>query len=43
MKYFGYGGSKVIWEVLENYVVEEVIYHYNIGLRGFDINLFDKD
>ena len=36
-------GKKVLWEVVDSYVTEEENYHDEIGLRGFDFNLFDKD
>ena len=29
--------------MVNNYVVEEVNDHVEIGLRGFDFNFFDKD
>ena len=30
-------------EVVDNHVVEEPTDHDEIGLRGFDLNLFDED
>ena len=35
--------NKVIWEAVNNNVVEEPTDHEEIVLRGFDFNLFDKD
>ena len=29
--------------MIDDHVVEEETYHDEIGLRGFDFNLFDKD
>ena len=34
---------KVLWEVVDDHIVEEPTDHKEIGLRGFDLNLFDKD
>ena len=39
----GFEGKKVIWEVVNDRVVEEVKYHDEIGLQGLDFNLFDED
>ena len=35
--------KKVIWEVGNNHVVEEGVEHEELGLRGFDFNLFDEE
>ena len=35
--------KKVLWEVVDDNVVEKPTDHEEIGLRGFDLNLFDKD
>ena len=35
--------KKVIWEVVGDHVVEEPFDHVDIGLRGFDFNIFDED
>ena len=43
VKKFGSDGEKVIWEVVDNHVVEEETYHDEIGLQGFDYNLFEED
>ena len=34
----GYDGNKVLWEVVENHVVEKGKKHDEIGLRGFDLS-----
>ena len=36
-------GKKVIWDVVNNHVVEEGVEHEDLGLRGFDFNLFNED
>ena len=36
-------GKKVIWKVVDNHVVEEGVEHEELGLRGFDFNLFDEE
>ena len=38
-----YDGNNVIWEVVDDHIVEEPTDHDEIGLPGFDFNLFDKD
>ena len=35
--------KKVLWEVVGDHVVEEPSDHEDIGLRGFDFNIFDED
>ena len=35
--------KKVLWEVVNDQVVEYPSDHDDIGLRGFDFNVFDKD
>ena len=40
---FDHDKKKVIWEVVDDHVVEEPSDHEDIGLRGFDFNIFDKD
>ena len=35
--------KKVLWELVDNHVVEEPTYHEEIGLRRFDFNVFDQD
>ena len=40
---FGHDEKKVIREVVDDHVVEEPSDHEDIGLRGFDFNIFDKD
>ena len=39
----GHDNKKVIWEVVGYHVVEEPCDHEDIGLRGFDFNIFDED
>ena len=39
----GSGGKKVIWEVIDDHVIEEVNDNDEIGLQGFAFNLFDED
>ena len=39
----GHDRKKVFWEVVNDHVIEEPTDHDEIGLRGFDFNLFDKD
>ena len=36
-------GKKVIWEVVDDHTVEEGVEHEELGLRGFDFNLFNED
>ena len=38
----GHDKKKVIWEVVDGHVVEEPSDHEEIGLRGFDLNVFAK-
>ena len=35
--------KKVIWEIVDDYVVEEGVEHEELGLQGFDFNLFDEE
>ena len=35
--------KKVLWEVVDDHVVEDTTDHDEIGLRGFDLNFFDED
>ena len=35
--------KKVIWEVVNDHVVEEGFEHEEIGLQGFGFNLFDQE
>ena len=41
MEVVGSEKNKVLWEVVDNHVVEEPTDHEEIGLRGLDFNLFD--
>ena len=43
MEVVSHDKKKVLWEVVDNHVVEEPTDHEEIGLRGFDLNLFDED
>ena len=36
-------GKKVIWDVFNNHVVEKVFEHEELGIHGFDFNLFDGE
>ena len=42
MEVFDSDGKKVLWEVADNNVLEEENNHYEIGIQGFDFNLFEK-
>ena len=35
--------KKVLWEVVHDHMLEEPSDHEEIGLRGFDFNVFDED
>ena len=39
----GQDKKRVLWEVVGDHVVEEPCDHEDIGLRGFDFNIFDED
>ena len=39
----GHDRKKVIWEVVENNVVEEATDNYEIGLRALNFNIFNED
>ena len=43
MGFFSHYGKKVLWEVVDNHVVEEATEHEEIGLKGLDFNLFGED
>ena len=43
MEVSGSDGKKILWEVVYDRVIDEGKDHYEIGLRGFDFNLFDED
>ena len=36
-------GKKVLWEVIDYHIVEDRQEYDEIGLQGFDFNLFDED
>ena len=36
-------GRKEIWEVVDDHVFDEGVEHKEIGLRGFDFNLFEEE
>ena len=40
---FSYYGNKVLWEVVDDHVVEEGNDHDEIGLREFDFNFLSED
>ena len=39
----GHDKKRVLWEVVDDHVVEEPTNHEEIGLRGFDFNVFNED
>ena len=39
----GHNKKKVLWDVVGDHVVEEPSDHKDIGLRGFDFNIFNED
>ena len=43
VEFVGHDKKKVLWEVVDNHVVEEPSDHEDIGLRGFDFNIFNED
>ena len=43
MEVVGHDMKKVLWEVVNNNLVEDPTDQYEIGLWGFDFNVFDKD
>ena len=42
VEFVGHDKKKFFWEVVEDHVVEEPTDHKEIGLRGFDFNVFDQ-
>ena len=42
VEFFGHEKKKVLWEVVDDHVLEEPTDHEEIGLRGFDFNVFDQ-
>ena len=40
---FGHDRKKVLWGVVDDYVVEEQNDYDEIGLQGFDFNFFNED
>ena len=36
-------GRKLIWEVINEHMSEERFEHEELGLQGFDFNLFDEE
>ena len=43
MEVVGHDKKKVLWEEVDNHVVEDPTDHEEIGQRGFDFNVFDQD
>ena len=43
VEFVGHYKKEVLWEVVNNNVVEDQTDHNDIGLLEFDLNLFDKD
>ena len=35
--------KRLIWEVVDDHVVEEGVEHEELGIRGFGFNLFNED
>ena len=42
MEFFGHDRKKVLWEVVDDHVVEKPTDHYEIGLRGFGLIVLKK-
>ena len=42
MEVLGHENMKMLWEVVDDHVVEDPTDHEEIGLRVFDFNVFDK-
>ena len=42
MEFVVHDKKKVLWEVVDDHVVEEPSDHEELGLQGFDFNVFDK-
>ena len=42
VEFFGHDKKKVLWEVVDDHVVKAQSDHEDIGLWGFDFNIFDK-
>ena len=43
VEFFGHDKKRVLWGGVDDHVVEEPSDHKDIGLRGFDFNIFDED
>ena len=43
VEFSGHDKKKVLWEVVDDHVVEEPTDHEEIGLRVFNLKLFKKD
>ena len=43
MEVIDHDKKKVLWDVVDDHVVEYPSDHEEIGLRGFDFNFLDKD
>ena len=43
MEVVGHDKKKVLWEEVDNHVVEDPTDHEEIGLLGLDFNIFDED
>ena len=39
----GHDKKKVLWEVVVDHVMEEQSDHEDMGLRGFDFNIFNEN
>ena len=40
---FDKDSNRVVWEIVDDHVVEEGVEREDLGLRGFDFNLFDYE
>ena len=43
MEFVVHDKKKVLWDVVDDHVLEEPTDHEEIGLQGFDFNSFDED
>ena len=43
MEVVGHDKKKILWEVVDDHVIEDPTDHDEIGLHRFDLNLFDEE
>ena len=43
VEFYDKNRNKVIWEVVDDHMVDEGVEHLELGLRGFGFNLFDEE